>query len=87
MWLLQGNLSEFVKAKPEAKCYYELSAAQTKFKFPDPGFLDGIKGKSQSIVRLTNATFTYPSAPKPQVRGALLCFVVLSCSVGWRATS
>lgn len=45
--VLQGNLSEFVKVKPEAKSYYELSAATTRFKFPDPGFLDGIKGKSQ----------------------------------------
>jgi len=73
-WLptLQGNLSEFVKAKPEAKAYYELSAAITKFKFPDPGYLDGIKGKSQSIVRLTGASYAYPGAPKPQVRGTLL---------------
>ena len=63
----QGNLSEFVKAKPEAKAYYELSAATTRFKFPDPGFLDGIKGKSQSIVRLTSASYTYPGAAKPQV--------------------
>lgn len=42
---LQGNLSEFVKVKPEAKTYYQLSAATTKFKFPEPGFLDGIRGE------------------------------------------
>ena len=35
--LAQGNLSEFVKVKPEAKSYYELAATSVKFKFPDPG--------------------------------------------------
>jgi hypothetical protein len=33
---LQGNLSEFVKVKPEAKTYYELAAATLRFKFPEP---------------------------------------------------
>eukprot|EP00889_Picochlorum_renovo_P005637 jgi/Picre1/32667/NNA_008013.t1 len=47
-----GNLSEFVKVKPEAKAYYELSAAAFKFTFPEPGFLDGVKGKRQPVIRV-----------------------------------
>lgn len=74
-----GNLSEFVKIQPEAKSYYELSAASFKFKFPDPGFLDGIKGKSQSVMRMTNVSFKYPGADK-----MLLENVTLRCTMGSR---
>jgi elongation factor 3 len=63
-----GNLSEFVKVKPEAKSYYELSAAAFKFKFPEPGFLDGVKGKRQPVIRVSNMSFTYPGAKKPQLQ-------------------
>eukprot|EP00887_Chlorella_sp_A99_P000212 scaffold13.g212.t1 len=74
-----GNLSEFVKVKPEAKTYYELSAATTRFKFPEPGFLDGIKGKSQSIVKLSGAAYAYPGAAAPQ-----LVDVSVRCGLGAR---
>ncbi|KAK9839773.1 hypothetical protein WJX81_000473 [Elliptochloris bilobata] len=62
-----GNLSEFVKVKPEARTYYELSAATLKFVFPRPGFLEGIKGRSQAITKMTNVSFTYPGAGKQQL--------------------
>jgi elongation factor 3 len=59
--LYKGNLSEFVKKKPEARTYYELDNATTlKFKFPEPGFLDGIKAKTQTILRLQKASYSYP---------------------------
>ena len=45
VFALQGNLSEFVKIRPEAKAYYELGSASLKFILPKPGFLDGIKGR------------------------------------------
>lgn len=64
-----GNLSEFVKVKPEAKTYYELSAAAFKFKFPEPGFLDGVKGKRAPVMRTHDMAFCYPGAPKPQLSG------------------
>jgi elongation factor 3 len=32
-----GNLSDFVKTKPEAKAYYELSSDLIAFSFPEPG--------------------------------------------------
>ena len=35
--LEQGNLSEFVKVKPEARTYYDLEASGIKFVLPEPG--------------------------------------------------
>lgn len=77
--LYPGNLSEFVKVKPEAKSYYELAAVSFKFKFPDPGFLDGIKGKTQSVMRMNNVGFAYPGTTKKQLEG-----VTLRCTLGSR---
>ena len=31
--------------RPEARSYYELSAAKIKFNLPKPGFLDGVKSR------------------------------------------
>ncbi|KAK0934664.1 [NU+] prion formation protein 1 [Friedmanniomyces endolithicus] len=63
----RGNLSEFVKQKPEAKAYYTLSSAQMQFKFPPPGILTGVKSITRSILRMTDCTFTYPGATKPNL--------------------
>ena len=63
----RGNLSEFVKQKPEAKAYYTLSDSQVSFKFPPPGLLTGVKSATRSILRMTGSTFTYPGAAKPNL--------------------
>ncbi|KAK3627250.1 [NU+] prion formation protein 1 [Elasticomyces elasticus] len=63
----RGNLSEFVKQKPEAKAYYTLSSAQMQFKFPPPGILTGVKSITRSILRMTDCTYTYPGASKPNL--------------------
>nr|POE79388.1 [nu+] prion formation protein 1 [Quercus suber] len=63
----RGNLSEFVKQKPDAKAYYTLSSSQVQFKFPPPGILTGVKSNTRSILRMTNCTFTYPGAAKPNL--------------------
>lgn len=55
---LQGNLSEFVKRVPEARSYYSLEDTQLSFKFPEPGFLDGIKTKDKAILKMTRVGFT-----------------------------
>ena len=51
----RGNLSEFVKQKPEARSYYELSNLNLKFKFPEPGFLEGVKSKDRAILKMNKA--------------------------------
>jgi len=64
----KGNLSEFVKRVPSAKSYYELGASELEFKFPEPGFLEGVKTKQKAIVKVSNMTFQYPGTEKPQIR-------------------
>ena len=60
----KGNLSNFVEKKPEAMSYYELSAAAFAFKFPEPGFLDGVKSKDKAILKMVGVNFTYPGATR-----------------------
>lgn len=63
----RGNLSEFVRKVPSAKSYYELGASEAAFKFPEPGFLEGVKTKQKAIVKVSNMTFQYPGTSQPQL--------------------
>jgi len=75
----RGKLSEFVKRVPSAKSYYELGASEMEFKFPEPGFLEGVKTKAKAIVRVSNMSFQYPGTSKPQIED-----VTFQCSLGSR---
>jgi len=75
----RGKLSEFVKRVPSAKSYYELGASEMEFKFPEPGFLEGVKTKAKAIVRVNNMTFQYPGTSKPQISD-----ITFQCSLGSR---
>ncbi|KAF2161123.1 hypothetical protein M409DRAFT_69976 [Zasmidium cellare ATCC 36951] len=75
----RGKLSEFVKRVPSAKSYYELGASEMEFRFPEPGFLEGVKTKAKAIVRVSNMTFQYPGTPKPQISD-----ITFQCSLGSR---
>jgi len=77
--IYKGNLSEFVKVKPEAKSYYELEETAFSFKFPAPGYLDNIKNKGKRILKMEHCTFTYPGASKPTVTG-----VSVACALSSR---
>jgi elongation factor 3 len=64
----KGGLSSFVEAVPEAKAFFELrSSDKYKFKFPEPGNLEGITSKGKHIMKMDNISFTYPTAEKPQL--------------------
>ena len=63
----RGNLSDFVKQKPEAKQYYELTNQNVSFSFPEPGPLDGVKSLTKSVLKMKNCYFQYSTAPKPQL--------------------
>lgn len=64
----RGNLEKFLEARPDAKCYFELAKeGKINFNFPSPGALPGVTSKGKAILRMTNITFTYPGAPKPQL--------------------
>lgn len=75
----RGNLSEFVKRVPSARSYYELSASEMEFRFPEPGFLEGVKTKAKAIVRVSKMTFQYPGTSSPQISG-----ISFQCSLGSR---
>ena len=75
----RGNLQEFVKKCPTAKSYYELGASEIEFRFPEPGFLEGVKTKAKAIVRVSKMEFQYPGTPKPQIAD-----ISFQCSLGSR---
>lgn len=77
----KGNLSEFVKVKPEGKSYYTLTDSIVKMAFPPPGILSGVKSNTRAIARMNNVTFTYPGAPKPSLKN-VSCSLTLSSRVG-----
>lgn len=76
----KGNLSEFVKVKPEGKSYYTLSDSMVKMAFPPPGILSGVKSNTRAIARMSNVTFTYPGAAKPSLNN-VSCSLCLSSRV------
>ncbi|CAI4035163.1 hypothetical protein SMKI_12G3080 [Saccharomyces mikatae IFO 1815] len=63
----KGNFTEFVKKCPAAKAYEELSNTELEFKFPEPGYLEGVKTKQKAIVKVSNMEFQYPGTSKPQI--------------------
>lgn len=71
----------FVKVVPEGKAYYTLSSSSVQFKFPPPGILTGVASRTRSILKMTNATFTYPGAAKPSLYN-VTCSLSLSSRVG-----
>jgi elongation factor 3 len=64
----RGNLTEFAKRVPSARSYFELGASEMEFKFPEPGFLEGVKTKAKAIVRVNKMSFQYPGTDKPQIQ-------------------
>merc|ERR1719335_922424 len=66
----RGNITEFVKKKPEAKIYFEITtSAKVKFVFPDPGPLEGVKSRGRALLKMNDVHFQYPGTPKPQLYG------------------
>merc|ERR1711937_197008 len=66
----RGNITEFVKKKPEAKIYFEITtSAKVKFVFPDPGPLEGVKSRGKALLKMNDVHFQYPGTPKPQLYG------------------
>uniref|UniRef100_A0A7S1D5I8 ABC transporter domain-containing protein n=1 Tax=Cyclophora tenuis TaxID=216820 RepID=A0A7S1D5I8_CYCTE len=61
----KGNLDEYVKINPSARAYFTLTASKKKFKFPQPGPIEGVKSKGKALMKLTGCTFTYPGNEKP----------------------
>lgn len=63
----RGNLTAFVEKVPSAISYYKLEESSVKFHFPAPGRLEGINTTTKAVLKLENATFTWPGRDKPQL--------------------
>ena len=61
----KGNLDEYVKAHPAARAYFTLTASKMKFRFPQPGPIEGVKSKGKALMKMQHCTFTYPTNTKP----------------------
>merc|ERR1712151_111706 len=61
----KGNLDEYVKTHPAARAYFSLTASKMKFKFPQPGPIEGVRSKGKALMKMSNCTFTYPKNEKP----------------------
>ena len=61
----KGNLDEYVKVNPAARAYFSLTASKMKFKFTQPGPIEGVKSKGKALMKMGNCTFTYPGNEKP----------------------
>jgi elongation factor 3 len=75
----KGNLSCFVKFKPEAKTYYDMSATELKFTFPKPGLLEGIRSKNRAILKMKNVTYAYPGSSVQALKN-----ITVNCSLSSR---
>ena len=60
-------LQDFVEKFPEKKSYFELRNDVVKFKFPEPGTLEGVKSKSKTLLKMNNVTFQYPTRDTPTI--------------------
>jgi elongation factor 3 len=70
--IYRGNLSAFVQIYPDAQSYYDLSSSQISFKFPEPGFLEGVKTKDRAILKMENMTFKYETRDNPTLHKVTL---------------
>merc|ERR1719437_273849 len=61
----KGNLDELVKIKPSLRSFFVMTESKLKFKFPQPGPIEGVKSKGKALMKMNNCTFTYPVNEKP----------------------
>ena len=61
----KGNLDEFVKINPDARAYFSFSSSKTKFKFPQPGTIEGVKSKGKALMKMSKCIFPYPVNDTP----------------------
>ena len=61
----KGNLSKFLELNPETKALFNLRETKLKFKFPQPGPIEGVKSRSKALMKMSKCTFTYPVNQTP----------------------
>lgn len=77
----KGNLDAFMEKNPEAGAFFSLKTTKLKFKFPQPGPIDGVKSRSKALMKLQHCDFTYPGNTKPTLFD-ISCQVSMASRVG-----
>jgi elongation factor 3 len=63
--IMKGNLAKFIEVNPDAKAFFSIAEAKMKFKFPQPGPIEGVKSRSKALMKMSHCDFTYPGNDKP----------------------
>ncbi len=61
----RGNLEKFIEQNPDIRSMFVLKEAKLKFKFPNPGPIEGIKSRSKALMKMAHCDFTYPGNTIP----------------------
>eukprot|EP00227_Mantoniella_beaufortii_P016613 CAMPEP_0197585056 /NCGR_PEP_ID=MMETSP1326-20131121/7462_1 /TAXON_ID=1155430 /ORGANISM="Genus nov. species nov., Strain RCC2288" /LENGTH=1042 /DNA_ID=CAMNT_0043149509 /DNA_START=144 /DNA_END=3272 /DNA_ORIENTATION=+ len=65
----RGNLTAYVAKNPKAKSFFELkSSTGFVMRFPQPGYIDGVKSKGKPLMKMIGCTYKYPVNPEPTVK-------------------
>jgi len=68
--VFKGNLTEFVRVRPEARAYFEFKATRLKFTFPQPTYIEGVRSRTSPLMRVTDCSLTYPGNRQPTIEHA-----------------
>ena len=77
----KGNLDHYISKNPDARAFFSIKESKLKFKFPQPGAIDGVKSRSKALMKMTNCDFTYPGNTKPTLYN-ITCQVSMASRVG-----
>jgi len=62
----KGNLDVFRVANPVvAAAFFSIKESKMKFKFPQPGPIEGVKSRSKALMKMSHCDFTYPGNTTP----------------------
>jgi elongation factor 3 len=61
----RGNLDRFIELNPDARAFFCLKETRLKFKFPQPGPIEGVKSRSKALMKMSHCYFTYPGNTTP----------------------
>ena len=71
-----------MQKNPDARAFFSIKeSSKLKFKFPQPGPIDGVKSRSKALMKMTNCDFTYPGNTKPTLFN-ISCQVSMASRVG-----
>jgi elongation factor 3 len=61
----RGNLASLLEKNPDAHTVSKLKESKLKFKFPQPGPIEGVKSRSKALMTIVHSDFTYPGNTVP----------------------